>query len=104
MGGDSWNNGEPGACFLGAFQDAGGGVARGWVGEFGIKGCLSSREAFLGEFHALGGHCDEVVPEFEGRGPVEGARYEAVDDVPADMLTGLVAVGVGCGGVVYTQA
>ena len=45
-----------------------------------------------------------MVPEFEGRRPIGGARDKAVDDIPANMRTGLVAVGVGLSGVIDTKA
>ena len=45
-----------------------------------------------------------MVSEFEGRRPIRGASDKAGDDIRADVLTGLVAVGVGLSGVINTKA
>ena len=89
---------------MGTFEDAGVWKVWGWVGNGGIKGCFPSRESSPGKFKALGGRGDEVVPEFEGRRPIGGASDKAVDDIRANVLTGLVAVGVGLSGVINTKA
>ena len=89
---------------MGTFEDAGVWKVWGWVGDVGIKGCFPCREAIPCKFKALGGRGDKVVSEFEGRRPIWGASDKAGDDIRANVLTGLVAVGVGLSGVINTKA